>query len=105
MDFITHLPKTRHGFDALLVIMDYMTKMMVLRPTHITAMIVDMAWISMDVVVGVHDLPKVIVSDRDTRFTSNFWREAQKVMGTTLAMSSRFHPQTTGQTKRANRSI
>ena len=75
MDFITHLPKTRHGFDALLVIMDYMTKMMVLRPTHKTAMAVDTSWIFMDVVVRVHGLPRVIVSDRDTRFMSNFWRE------------------------------
>ena len=47
----------------------------------------------------------MIVSDRDPRFTGHFWREVLKVMGTTLAMSSGFHPQTDGQTERANRSI
>ena len=47
----------------------------------------------------------MIVSDRDTKFTSNFWREVCKVMGTTPAMSLGFHPQTNGQTERANRSI
>ena len=43
--------------------------------------------------------------DRDMKFMSNFWREVCKVMGTTLAMSSGFHPQTDGQTERANWSI
>ena len=105
MDFITHLPKTRYGFDALLVIVDYMTKMMVLRPTHNTATALDTIWIFMGAVVRVHGLPRVIVFDRDTCFTSNTWREVRKVMGTTLAMSSGFHPQTDGQMERANRSI
>ena len=105
MDFITHLPKTRFGYDALLVMVDYVTKMMILRPTYSTATAVDTARLFVDAVVRAHGLPKVIVSDRDTRFTSHFWREVHRVMGTTLAMSSGFHPQTDGQTERANRSI
>ena len=105
MDFMTHLPKTRAGYNSLLVIVDYVTKMMILQPTHSTAIAVDTARIFMDVVVQEHGLPRVIVSDRDTKFTSSFWREVCKVMGTTLAMSSGFHPQTDGQTERANRSI
>ena len=105
MDFVTHLPKTRSGFDSLLVMVDYLTKMMVLRPTHSTATAVDTARIVMDAVVRVHGVPRVIVSDRDTRFTSNFWKEICKSMGTSLAMSSGYHPQTDGQTERANRSI
>ena len=84
---------------------DYLTKMMVLRPTHSTATAVDTAKIVMDPVVRVHGVPRVIVSDRDTRFTSNFWKEICKNMGTSLAMSSGYHPQTDGQTERANRSI
>ena len=47
----------------------------------------------------------MIVSNRDTRFTSHFWKEVHRVMGTTLAMSLGFHPQTNGRTERANRSI
>ena len=105
MDFITHLPKTRSGFDSLLVMVDYLTKMMVLRPTHGTATAVDTAKIVMDAVVRVHGVPRVIVSDRDPKFTSNFWREICRSMGTSLAMSSGYHPQTDGQTERANRSI
>ena len=41
MDFITHLPKTKSGYDALLVMVDYVTKMMILRPTYNMATAVD----------------------------------------------------------------
>ena len=53
---------------------------------------VDTAKIFMDEVVRLHGLPRVIVSDRDAKFTSNFWKEVCRVMGTALAMSSGFHP-------------
>ena len=95
MDFVTHLPKSRQGYDALLVV-DYLTKMVILRPTHSTAMAVGTTKIFVDFVVSLHGLPRAIVSDRDTKFTSVFWREVFKTMGTTLAMSSGFHPQTDG---------
>ena len=96
MDFVTHLPKTKQGYDALLVMVDYLTKMLILWPTHSPATAVDTARIFVDSVVRSHGLPRVIVSDRDTKFTSTFWREVFKIMGTTLAMSSGFHPQTDG---------
>ena len=51
MDFVMHLPKTRAGYDNLLVIVDYVTKMMILRPTHSTAIAVDTTRIFMDAVV------------------------------------------------------
>ena len=105
MDLITHLPRTRSGYDSLLVMVDYGTKMVVLRPTKGTATAVDVAKIFVDSVVRVHGLPRTIVSDRDSKFTSHFWKEVFKNMGTTLAMSSGFHPQTDGQTERANRTI
>ena len=105
MDFVTHLPRTQRNFDALMVVVDYLTKMLILRPTHSSATAVDTAKIFVDSVVRMHGLPRAIVSDRDTKFTSTFWREVYRTMGTTLAMSSGFHPQTDGQTERANRSI
>ena len=105
MDFVTHLPKTQRHFDALMVVVDYLTKMLILVPTYSSATAVDTARLFVDAVVRRHGLPRAIVSDRDTKFTSTFWREVQRTMGTTLAMSSGFHPQTDGQTERANRSI
>ena len=98
MDFIIHLPRTRSGYDTLLVIMDYVTKMMILRPTHSMATVVDIARLFMDAVIRVHGVPRTIVSDRDAKFTSNFWKDICKVMCTSLAMSCGFHPQTDGQT-------
>jgi hypothetical protein len=50
----------------------------------------------------LHDLPADIVSDCDTRFTSRFWQELTKHLCIKLAMSTAFHPQTDGQTERAN---
>ena len=92
MEFITYLPRTKAEYNSLMVIIDYVTKMMILWPTHSIATAVDRARISMDAVVRLHGMPKVMVSNRDTKLTSNFWREVCKVMGTTLAMSSGFYP-------------
>ena len=56
-------------------------------------------------VMRLHGIPESIVSDRDTKFTSIFWKELHKLMGSKLLMSTVFHPQTDGATERANRSI
>ena len=51
-------------------------------------------------VVKLHEVPTSIVSDRDPRFTSRFWVSLQEALGTKLKLSSAYHPQTDGQTKR-----
>ena len=48
-------------------------------------------------------MPHTIVSDRDTRYLSQFWQTLQQAMGTTLLYSTSFHPQTDGQTERTNK--
>ncbi|KAK3013710.1 hypothetical protein RJ639_009801 [Escallonia herrerae] len=53
-------------------------------------------------VVKYWGLPKVIVSDRDPRFTGKFWMELFKLLGSELHFSTSFHPQTDGQTERVN---
>ena len=61
-----------------------------------------MAQLYQDRVFALHGLPDDIISDRDSKFTSAFWRNLQKLLGTNLNMSTAFHPQTDGQTERMN---
>jgi len=56
-------------------------------------------------IVRIHGLPSLIVSNRDPKFTLEWWHELHRIMGTKLLMSTSFHPQTDGAMERANRSI
>ena len=105
MDFITHLPKTKAGWDAIIVFVDLFSKMVHFVPSTTTATAPETARLFFDNVFRLHGLPEVIVSDRDAKFTSHFWKALFKTMGTKLAMSTAFHPQTDGQTERANRTL
>ena len=103
MDFITCLPTTRAGYDAILVVVDRLTKMAHFIPcvTKCTGeQVAKMLW---DHVFKYHGLPRQIVADRDVRWTSEFWTALGTYMGTQLALSTAFHPQTDGQTERMNR--
>ena len=56
----------------------------------------------MERIVCLHGVPKKIVSNRGTQFTSQFWQKVHRSLGTKLNFSSAYHPQTDGQTKRIN---
>jgi transposase InsO family protein len=53
-------------------------------------------------IVSLHGVPKRIVTDRGTQFTSRFWNKLHKALGTKLSFSTAYHPQTSGQTERVN---
>jgi transposase InsO family protein len=59
----------------------------------------------MDNVYKLHSMPVSLISDRDSVFTSNLWRELFTLTGVTLRMSSAYHPQTDGQTERVNQCL
>src|SRR3954462_3008562 len=105
MDFIVQLPKTKAGFDAIIVFVDTLSKMTPFVPTKTTASAPETARLFFDNVFRLHGLPKSIISDRDAKFTSKFWKTLFQTLGTKLAMSTAFHPQTDGQTERANRTL
>jgi hypothetical protein len=103
MDFITQLPVTKSGYDAIAVFVDRLSKMVHFAPTYTDCSARDVARLSNDTVFKHHGLPSELISDRDPRFTSKFWTELTRLLGTKLKMSTAFHPQTDGQTERSNR--
>lgn len=105
MDYITQLPRTKSGHDAILVFVDRLTKMTHFVPTVTSVTAEDTAKLFIKHVVRLHGLPDNIVSDRDPRFTSAFWAEVCSRLGIKRKMSTAFHPQTDGQTERMNRTL
>ncbi len=105
MDFIAPLSTTKSGHDAMMVVVDRLTKMIHAIPTTVTATAQQVARLYFDNVFRLHGLPTSVVSDRDPKFTSEFWSALSKLTGTHLAMSTANHPQTDGQTERANRTL
>lgn len=105
MDLITQLPRSRAGNDAIVVFVDKLTKMVHYVATTTTVTAPQLADLFMREVVRLHGVPESILSDRDPRFTANFWRAFWTQLGTKLVMSTAYHPQTDGQTERANRTL
>jgi transposase InsO family protein len=103
MDFITQLPRTTDGHDAILVVVDKLTKMVHLVATQTTATAEQTAKLFVDHIWKLHGVPRKVVSDRDPLFTSHFTRALCRMLGTKQAMSTAYHPQTDGQTERVNR--
>jgi len=102
MDFITELPVSE-GCDQLWVVIDRFTKMAHFLPLGKEGKTAaDLAVIFAREIWRSHSLPTDIVSDRDSRFTSETWREFLRLLGIRPRMSTAFHPQTDGQTERLN---
>ncbi|KAA0036879.1 ty3-gypsy retrotransposon protein [Cucumis melo var. makuwa] len=102
MDFIKGLPRTLRGFTVIWVVVDRLTKSAHFVPDKSTYTSRKWAQLYMSEIVRLHGVPVSIVSDRDARFTSKFWKDLQTAMGTRLDFSTAFHPQTDGQTERLN---
>ena len=100
MDFVTHLPWTPQGHDAVWVIVDRLMKSAHFLAVQMTFTLERFRRLYIREIVRLHGVPVSIVSDRDPRFTKHFWKSFQKAMGTRLTMSTTFHPQTNGQSKR-----
>nr|GFC38498.1 reverse transcriptase domain-containing protein [Tanacetum cinerariifolium] len=100
MDFVTKLPKSSQCYDTIGVIVDRFTKSGIFTPIRETDHMDKLARIYLNEVVTRHGIPISIISDRDPRFASNFWRSLQNALGTRLDMSTAYHPETDGQSER-----
>lgn len=95
MDFMDGLPKS-HENTSIMVVVDLLTKSAHLIPlSHpYTALVVAAKFVVN--IIKLHGIPRSILNDRDPIFISNFWKELWKTQGTTLHMSSAYHPQSDG---------
>ncbi|GKD47284.1 putative reverse transcriptase domain, ribonuclease H-like domain, aspartic peptidase domain protein [Tanacetum coccineum] len=100
MDFVTKLPKTSTGHDAIWVIVDRLTKSAHFIPIRATDSMETLTRLYIKEIVSRHGVPISIISDRDSHFTSRFWHNHAKCLGTQLDMSTTYHPETDGQSER-----
>ncbi len=105
MDLITQLPRLARGWDSTFVVVDRRTKMIHALPTTTDVKAPQLSQLFIDSIFRQHGLPQAIVSDRDPKLTSNFWRAVMKRIHCQQAMSTPRHPQTDGQTERTNRTL
>jgi hypothetical protein len=104
MDF-SDAPLTEQGHDAIVVFVDRLTKRVILVPTEKSATALDTARIFIDNVFRHHGLPDRIVSDRDSRFTSHFWRSVMDRLECKTQIATARHQETDGQSERTIRTI
>jgi hypothetical protein len=102
MDFITGLPTSTKQNDAIMVVVDKLSKSAHFIPVKSTCKAKDIAQIFMKEVFQLHDMPREIISDRDTKFTSNFWKTLMVGLETNFLFITAYHPQTDGQKERMN---
>ena len=104
MNFITGLPKSE-GKSVTMVVVDRITGYAQFCSFSHPFKASTFATTFMDAIQKLHGNPKFIVSDRDPIFTGNFWRELFSCLGTQLAHSSSYHPQSDGQIEIVNKCL
>ena len=104
MDFIVKLPPS-HGYDAIWVICDRMTRAAHFIPIQETMDAPELARLYLDRVFRHHGFPQAIISDRGSIFVSSFFTQLMKICGVKMKPSTAFHPQTDGLTERTNQTL
>ena len=95
MDFIFGLPRSK-GIDCILVVVDRLSKYTHFLGLYHPFIASTVAEVFAKEIIRLHGVPFSIVTDRDPLFMSIFWKDIFKTMGTTLKMSSSYHPETDG---------
>ncbi|KAG8491018.1 hypothetical protein CXB51_014151 [Gossypium anomalum] len=100
MDIVSGLPLSSSKKDTIWVVVDRLTKSAHFIPVRTDYSLDKLAELYVSQIVRLQWVPISIVSNRDPRFTSRFWKKLQEALGTKLHFSTAFHPQTDGQSER-----
>ena len=104
MDFVGPFPEVDE-LNYLWVVICQLTSMVHLIPVKTSTKATELSWFFLKEIVRLHGLPASIVSDRDSKFTSRWWKEVHRLLGVKLLMSTVFHPQTDGVSEHVIQSI
>ncbi|XP_073119784.1 uncharacterized protein [Henckelia pumila] len=102
MNFVVGLPRMVRNLNSIWVIVDRLTKLAHFLPVRTTYPMAQYSKLYIRGIARVHGIPVSIVSDRDPRFTSSFWRSLHSALGTKLLFSTAFHPQMDGKSERGS---
>ena len=100
MYFVTALPRAPSRYEMVWVIVDRLTKSAHFIPLKLRCSLDKLARIYIREIVRLHGVPESIVSNRDPRFVSRFWKSLHEALGTKLNFSTTYHPETDGQSER-----
>ncbi|MBW0497646.1 hypothetical protein O181_037361 [Austropuccinia psidii MF-1] len=101
MDWVTGVvPGGKENFNACLIIVDRFSKSMRCLPCHKEDTAMDTPQLFWNSIISICGVPKIIISDRDSKFTSEFWTNLYDMLGTKLSFITAYHPQTDGLAER-----
>ena len=104
MDFVPELPKSE-GFDNILVIVDKLTKYAIFVPTTVNVGEKETEKLFFEHVISQYGIPHQVITDHDTRWRNDFWKEICKQMGMKRSLTTAYHPQADGQTEILNQTL